>query len=84
MTAPAALSPSASTVRQSAARARVVPRLTLNPAEGAASLGCSRDFFDKHVLPELRVIRRGRKIFIPVAELERWVHANSAFTLGRP
>ena len=34
-------------------------------------LGVSRDFFDEHVKPELRIIRRGSKtILIPVAEPE--------------
>jgi hypothetical protein len=42
----------------------------------------SRDFFDEHVLPELRVIRRGRLVLVPVAELERWVSRSAAVTLG--
>ena len=42
-------------------------------------LGVSRDFFDKHILPELRIIRRGSKsILIPIAELERWLEKNAA------
>lgn len=60
---------------------RATPRLALSPEEAAEALGCSRDFFDKHVLPELRVVRRGRKVLIPVAELERWLARESAFTL---
>jgi hypothetical protein len=55
------------------ARARgsrsVFPRLSVSPVEAAQMLGCSRDFFDKHILGELRVVRRGRMIFIAVAEL---------------
>jgi hypothetical protein len=35
-------------------------RLALTPAEAARALGCSRDFFDKHIGPELRWVRRGR------------------------
>jgi hypothetical protein len=65
-----------------AARARETRRLALVPAEAAASIGCSRDFFDEHVLPELRVVRRGRLIFVPVVELERWLDEASALTLG--
>lgn len=57
-------------------------RLTLSPTEAAETLGVSRDFLDEHVLPELRVIRRGRRRLIPVRELERWVEENAAFTLG--
>lgn len=49
------------------------PRLAYSPAEAARALGVSRDYFDRHVLPELRVVRRGRLRLIPVAELERWL-----------
>ncbi len=49
------------------------PRLALSPDEAAAVLGVSRDFFDQHVIDELRVVRRGRRILIPLAELERWL-----------
>lgn len=42
-------------------------------------LGVSRDFFDEHIKPELRIIRRGSKtILIPVVELERWVDKSAA------
>jgi excisionase family DNA binding protein len=57
-------------------------RLALLPVEAAAALGVSRDFLDDHVLPELRVVRRGRKVLIPVAELERWLEREAALTLG--
>jgi len=50
-----------------------VPRLALGKAEAAASLGCSVDFLEEHVLPELRVVYRGRRRLIPVRELERWL-----------
>ncbi len=54
-------------------------RITVMPNEAAALLGVSRDFFDEHVRPELRVIRRGSKtVLIPVAELERWVEQSAA------
>jgi hypothetical protein len=33
----------------------------------------SVDFFDEHIAPELRTVRRGRRRLIPVRELERWV-----------
>jgi excisionase family DNA binding protein len=57
-------------------------RLTLSPAEAAEVVGCSRDFFDEHVKPELRVVRRGRLVFVPVRELERWVEENAARTVA--
>jgi excisionase family DNA binding protein len=56
-----------------------LPRLSISPREAAQMLGVSRDFFDEHVKPELRIIRRGSKtILIPVAELERWVDESAA------
>jgi excisionase family DNA binding protein len=58
-----------------------IPRVTLSPIEAAASLGVSRDFFDAHVKPELRLIRRGRLVLIPVRELERWTEASAARVL---
>lgn len=62
-------------------RRSVVPRFTLTPEESAESLGVSRDFFDLHVKPELRVIRRGRLVLVPVKELERWADENAVRTL---
>jgi hypothetical protein len=47
-------------------------RLALRVEEAAAALGMSRDSFDRHVLAELRTIRRGRMVLVPVLELERW------------
>ena len=62
-------------------RARAVPRIALTKAEAAESLGCSVDFLEEHVLPDLRVIRRGRKVLVSVRELERWADEASAVTL---
>jgi hypothetical protein len=47
-----------------------VRRLALTPNEAAASIGCSRDFFDEHIAHELRWLRRGRLKFVAVVELE--------------
>jgi excisionase family DNA binding protein len=59
-----------------------VPRVALRiPDEAAQALGVSPDFFDEHVRHELRVVRRGRLIFVSLAELERWLEANAARTL---
>ncbi|HTT93546.1 MAG TPA: hypothetical protein VMF55_02680 [Solirubrobacterales bacterium] len=57
-----------------------VPRIALTPPEAAAAIGVGPDFFDANVAPELRLIRRGRKRLVPVAELERWVSESA----GRP
>jgi hypothetical protein len=55
-----------------------IPRIALTPPEAAAAIGVGPDFFDQNVAPELRLIRRGRKRLVPVAELERWVAASAA------
>jgi excisionase family DNA binding protein len=52
-------------------------RLTLTPKEAADALGVSRDFFDAHVKKDLKLIRRGRLVLVPVAELERWIAASA-------
>jgi len=57
----------------SSAPQRLGPRLALSPDEAAALLGVSRDYFDEHVIAELRIVRRGRRILVSLAELERWL-----------
>lgn len=53
------------------------PRLALDVAECCAALGCSWDWWSEHVAPEVRIVRRGRRKLIAVAELERWLDANA-------
>lgn len=55
-----------------------VPRLALSPVEAAAAIGCSRDFFDEHVMPELRVVRKGRRRFIATTELALWLEREAS------
>jgi len=55
-----------------------VPRLAYSPDEASAALGVSRDFFDEHILPELRVVRLGRRRIVPVREVERWLDRMAA------
>ena len=38
-----------------------LPRLAVKPDEAAEMLGVSRDYFDEHIKPELRIVRRGSK-----------------------
>lgn len=49
-----------------------MPRVALSRQEAAVSLAMSIDSFERHVQPELRLIRRGKLRLVPVAELERW------------
>jgi len=56
-----------------------LPRLCVKPDEAAQMLSVSRDYFDEHVKPELRIVHRApRTVLIPVAELVRWVERNAA------
>jgi hypothetical protein len=57
------------------------PRLALSKAEAAQALGCSVDFLEEHILAELRVVRRGWRVLISVAELSHWLDRNAARTL---
>ena len=57
------------------------PLLALELAQAAAALGVSKKFFDDHVRHELRLVRRGRKVLVPVRELERWLSESAALTL---
>lgn len=54
-----------------------IPRFALTPPEAAAALGCGQTYFTEYVRPDLRLIRRGRKVLVPVAELERWLVENA-------
>jgi hypothetical protein len=57
-------------------------RLALRcPDEASAAIGVSPDFFDRHLRSELRLVRRGRLVFVAVSELERWLDSNAARTL---
>ena len=58
-----------------------VPRLGLSPSEAAASLGISLDLFHAEVRPELRVVRLGRRIVVPTAELERFLDRQASRVL---
>jgi hypothetical protein len=59
-----------------------VPRLALSPDEAAAALAVSRETFDKRILPNLRVVRLGRRIIVSVPELERWLRENASLPVG--
>ncbi|MBA3364791.1 MAG: hypothetical protein H0U03_03260 [Actinobacteria bacterium] len=59
----------------------VMPVLALRPHAAARALGVSRSFFYAEILPELRVVRRGRLRLVPVTELEAWLQKNAARAL---
>jgi len=43
----------------------------------------SVDSFERHVQPELRVVRRGRLRLFALHEIERWLRENGAKTIER-
>jgi len=45
-------------------------------------LGVSVDMLERHVLPEIRVVPVGRRVLVPVAELERFVERNAVRVPG--
>jgi hypothetical protein len=59
-----------------------LPRLALTKVEAAQVIGVSVDHLDRHVLPDLRMIRSGRLVLIPIRELERWCDEHAACPLG--
>jgi excisionase family DNA binding protein len=54
------------------------PRLAVSPEEAAVALGVSRSYFYEAVMPDLRVVRRGRRRLVPVRELERWLEREAS------
>jgi hypothetical protein len=64
------------------ARLRPVPPLLATRQEAARLLAMSIDHFERHVQPELRLVRSGQLVLVPLRELERWVAENAARTLG--
>jgi hypothetical protein len=56
-------------------------KLALTKPEAAAALSMSVDSFERYVQPDLKLVRRGRIVLVPVRELEAWIAANAARTL---
>lgn len=64
-------------------RCRQVNRLALTRAEAADALGCSIDHFERHIQPDLRLIRSGRLVLVPIKDLEAWIASNALSTINR-
>lgn len=58
-----------------------ISRLALSPTEVAEALGVSLDFYVEHIAYELRVVRRGSKRLVAVAEVERWLRESASRAL---
>ena len=55
--------------------------VALSREDAAAALGMSLDSFERHVQPEVRLIRRGKLRLVPVEELRRWCEKSAEPTL---
>jgi hypothetical protein len=62
-------------------RTAPVERVCLTRQEAAAALGISLDSFERHIQPELALVRRGRLTLVAIAELRRWADRASERTL---
>jgi hypothetical protein len=60
-----------------------IPRVTLTRSEAAQALDMSLDSFERHVQPELRLIRRRKLRLVPIVELERWAESAAERTARR-
>ena len=54
-----------------------IPAVALGLPEAAAALGMSPSSFERYVKADVRLIRRGSLVLVPVAELTKWVGANA-------
>jgi hypothetical protein len=59
-------------------------RLAVTRAEAARSLGVSINSFERHVQPELRIVRRGKLRLIPVRENRALVGGKRGVDVGAP
>lgn len=62
-------------------RPRPAP-LLVSLDEAARRLAISRDSLDRHVVDELRLVSIGRRLLVPVSELDRFVERNAAVPLA--
>lgn len=68
--------------RVAARAAAQVPKLALDVGEACEALGVSWDFWQAHVAAEVRIVRRGRRKLVPIAELQRWLDDNAELALA--
>lgn len=57
-------------------------RLLVSKAEAAQLLSISVDSFERLVMPEVRIVRIGRRVLFSVGDLERYVERQAAAPLG--
>lgn len=59
-----------------------VPRVALTREEAAAALGMSLDSVERYVQPSIRIIRCGRMLRVPLAELWRFAEQAAERTIS--
>ncbi len=59
----------------------VVRGLAVRKPAAAAALAMSVDSVERNVMPEIRVVRMGALVLVPVVELERWLERHAAALL---
>ena len=60
---------------------RTVDPVLVTREDAARALAMSLDHFERYVQPELRLVRTGRKVLVPVRELHAWADRHAARTL---
>lgn len=55
-------------------------RLALSIPEACEALGVGETYFRERVLPEIKVVRVGRRTLIPMTELKRFLEMNAALS----
>jgi hypothetical protein len=58
-----------------------VAPVAVDRATAASMLAMSVDSLERYVLPDVRIVRRGKLRLIPVVEIERWADKNAKSTL---
>ncbi len=53
-------------------------RLAITRAEACDALGISLDHFERHIQSDVRLIRTGRRLLVPIKELNRWIKDTGA------
>ena len=60
-----------------------VPVIAVTREEAAVALGVSLSHFQRHIAPNLRVIRSGNTRLYPVRELEAWAERTATLTIDQ-
>lgn len=62
----------------------MTPRLALSREEAAESIGVSVDTLERYVLDGLKVVRMGRRVLVPISELQAFLDRSAERVLDPP